>query len=47
MAAVTVRKLKLPIPVTIVTGGLGTGKTTVLRHLVANKPPEGGSPRAI
>jgi G3E family GTPase len=32
------RTLKLPIPVTIITGGLGTGKTTVLRHLVAAKP---------
>ncbi|KAI8466289.1 MAG: CobW/HypB/UreG, nucleotide-binding domain-containing protein [Monoraphidium minutum] len=34
------RKLKLPVPVTIITGSLGAGKTTVMRHLVANKPPD-------
>jgi hypothetical protein len=33
------RTLRLPIPVTIITGGLGSGKTTAIRHLVAAKPP--------
>jgi hypothetical protein len=33
------RVLKLPIPVTIITGGLGSGKTTAIRQLVAAKPP--------
>jgi len=32
------RKLRLPIACTIITGGLGAGKTTALRHLVARKP---------
>lgn len=39
-AMVPPRRLKLPVPVTIITGGLGTGKTTVLRHLVETKPRE-------
>lgn len=32
------RKLKLPVPTTIVTGSLGVGKTTALCNLVAKKP---------
>jgi hypothetical protein len=42
MATLRERKLKLPVPTTIITGGLGSGKTTLLRHLVAHKPPGGG-----
>lgn len=32
------RRLRLPVPVTILTGALGSGKTTALRHLIARKP---------
>lgn len=32
------RKLKLPVPLTILTGSLGVGKTTALCRLVAQKP---------
>ncbi|GBF90583.1 hypothetical protein Rsub_03155 [Raphidocelis subcapitata] len=38
-AAAAPRTLKLPIPVNIVTGALGAGKTTALRHLIDGKPP--------
>lgn len=38
-AAAPPRALKLPVPVTIVTGALGAGKTTALRHLIDSKPP--------
>lgn len=38
--AMTARKLKLPIPVTILTGSLGVGKTTALCKLVAQKPAD-------
>jgi G3E family GTPase len=31
--------LKLPVPVHIVTGGLGAGKTTFLQALLKSKPP--------
>lgn len=34
------RQLKLPIPVTILTGSLGVGKTTALCRLVAQKPAD-------
>lgn len=34
------RKLKLPVPVTIITGALGSGKTTCLRGIIAAKPKD-------
>ena len=34
------RKLKLPVPTTIVTGALGSGKTTALCSLLGSKPIE-------
>jgi hypothetical protein len=34
------RRLKLPIPTTIITGSLGVGKTTALCNLVARKPAD-------
>ncbi|KXZ52501.1 hypothetical protein GPECTOR_9g545 [Gonium pectorale] len=30
---------KLPVPVNIITGSLGVGKTTVVQHLLRHKPP--------
>ncbi len=31
--------MKLPIPVTVITGALGSGKTTAISHLISVKPP--------
>jgi len=30
----------MPIPVNIITGVLGVGKTTAIRHLIAQRPPK-------
>lgn len=32
--------MKLPIPVNVITGALGVGKTTAIQHLLAQRPPE-------
>ncbi len=43
----TQRKPLLPIPTTIITGALNTGKTTVLRQLVSGRPPSDSSKWAV